>query len=268
MSLSATADELLLEVSAAESEATQSTEGSPLLSDFPGDSWFAFAGSDAGSTLAQAFDAAAERSLGLFDFGSQLDGWAKDVGGFARGTSLFGLGGALVVETDDEEASAATLDDLKRALSGDPSVRISPLSADGEQGFTLSPSDQPIQIQFVQKDDKVVVGLGSESVDQVYSPSSTLGDSDAFQAARDALGDFPPVAFIDFVPLFQLLESFQQVSEDPDYQRAKPYLEHLDSLVVGGRSDGGRASVRIVLGLREASSETSGVEAANAAVVP
>jgi hypothetical protein len=126
----------------------------------------------------------------------------------------------------------------------------------------------PVQIQFVQEDGKVVVGLGSESVDQVYSPDSTLADAEAFQAATDALGDFAPVAFIDFVPLLQLLESFQQVSEDPDYQQAKPYLDHLDSLGVGGRSEGGRASVRIVLGLRDATSDATGVEAASAALAP
>jgi hypothetical protein len=109
----------------------------------------------------------------------------------------------------------------------------------------------------VQRDGKVVVGLGSESVDQVFSPDSTLSDSDAFEAATDALeGDFSPVTFVDFVPLFQLVESFPQVTEDPDYQSAKPYLDHLGFLVMGGRSEGDRNSVRVVLGLRDAPSDS------------
>ena len=70
--------------------------------------------------------------------------------------------------------------------------------------------------QVVQRDDKVVAGL-ADSVDDVLSPSSTLGDSDAFNSAADALGeDFAPVAFVDFVPLLQLVEQL------PAGQRAIP----------------------------------------------
>ena len=109
--------------------------------------------------------------------------------------------------------------------------RSSPLLDGDEQGFSLTPVGAPIQVQFVQRDGKVVVGLGSDSVDQVFSPGSTLADSDVFKAATDALGeDFSPVTFIDFVPLFQLVESFPQIAQDPDYRRAKPYLDHLDYL--------------------------------------
>jgi hypothetical protein len=176
-----------------------------------------------------------------------------------------------VLETSDEQASAQTLDDLRRSLSSDRSVQVSPLSTSGEQGFSLSPVGVPIQFQFVERDGKVVIGLGSDSVDQVFSPSSTLGDSDSFKAAESSLGDdFPPVAFIDFVPLFELVDSFQQASEDPDYQQAKPYLDHLASLAVGGRSQGDRASVRIVLGLRDAPSGSDAGQGASsaAALVP
>jgi hypothetical protein len=268
-SLSAMADDLSLELSAAQGANTPAPHQSPLLNDFPSDSWLAFASSDAGAVLGQA-SGAAQEALG-FDLGAQLSHWAGDVGGFARGTSLFGLGGALVLETGDEQASAQTLDDLRRTLGAERSVQVSPLSTSGEQGFSLSPKGVPIQVQFVQRDGKVVVGLGSESVDQVFSPTSKLGDSDAFKAAESALGgDFPPVVFLDFVPLLELVEGFQQVAQDPDYQRAKPYLDHLASLAVGGRSEGDRASLRIVLGLRDAGSSTDASQGAGspAALVP
>ncbi len=264
-SLSATADDLALEISVAHGPATATVRESALLSDFPSDSWLAFASADAGPALGQGLGAAAQQALG-FDLGSELEDWAGDVGGFFRGTSLFGIGGALVVETSDDQASAQTLDDLQRRLSRIPEVRISPLSTGGEQGFSLTPSGTPIQVQFVQRDGKVVVGLGSDSVDQVFSPDSTLNDSDSFESATDALeGDFSPVTFVDFLPLFQLVESFPQVAEDPDYQRAKPYLDHLDYLVIGGRSDGGRDSIRVVLGLRDAPN-TGGSQATDASV--
>ena len=269
VSVSATSDQLSLQASAAASGSTPSLQESSLLRDFPADSWLAFAATDAGQGLEQSLGATG-KALG-FDLGSELGQWAGDVGGFVRGTSLFGLGGALVLESRDEQASARTLDDLQHALSRDRSVQVEPLSAPGEHGFSLSPAGVPIELQFVQHGGEVVAGVGSDSVDQVLSPSSTLGDSDAFKAATDALGsDFSPVAFLDFVPLGQLLDSFPQVRDDPDYRQATPYLDHLDFLAVGGRDEGDRRSVRIVLGLRDAPAAAGQTAAANApaATVP
>ncbi|MGH2926277.1 MAG: DUF3352 domain-containing protein, partial [Solirubrobacterales bacterium] len=262
MSASATADEVSLDASAATSSSTPAPKESALLGDFPSDSWFAFGASEAGraygQALAQGGQAALPSTLGV-DV-SQIAKWAGDLGGFARGTSLFGLGGALVLQTSDEQASGQTLSQLQRVFSRNSSVSVTPLSESGEQGFTVTPRGAPIQIQFVQKDGKVVVGLGSDSVNQVFSPSSTLGGSDVFKTATGALGsDFSPVMFLDFVPLFQLVDSFPQATSDPSYQQAKPYLEHLDYLIFGGRSQGSRGSVRVTLGLQDASSQSGTV---------
>ncbi len=68
------------------------------------------------------------------------------------------------------------------------------------------------------------------------------------------------------MPLFQLVESFPQVAEDPDYQRAKPYLDHLNFLVLGGRSAESRGSIRFVLGLRDASPDTGEAQPTDASV--
>ncbi len=267
VSASASEDQVSLETSAATSSSTPAPEESSLLRDFPSDSWLAFGASQAGRAYGQALaeggQAAVPSTLGL-DV-SQISKWAGDLGAYVRGTSLFGLGGALVVQTSDEQASAETLNQLQRALSGSNSVSVSPLSESGEQGFSLTPRGAPIEIQFVQRDGKVVVGLGSDSVSQVFSPSSTLGDSDVFKGATDALGsDFSPVALIDFVPLFQLVDSFPQAAQDPSYAQAKPYLDHLDYLILGGRSEGGRGSIRMVLGLRDAPSQGATVSTASA----
>jgi hypothetical protein len=201
------------------------------------------------------------------DLADEITGWAGDFGAFVGGTSLFGLSGALVLETRDQEASARTLDRLQRLLATEPGLSVQPLSEGDDQGFSLSPAGVPVELQVVQRGDKVVAGL-PDSVSDVLSPSSTLGDSDAFHSAADALGeDFAPVAFLDFVPLLQLAESFSQIRDDPDYRSAKPYLDHLDYLVLGGRRDQDRSEVRMVLGLRDAPAETGGDSEAAAAVV-
>jgi Protein of unknown function (DUF3352) len=272
-SVSATSDQLALQASVAASAAASSQESS-LLRDFPEDAWVAFAASDAGQTYGRVLDqiqagtGSGQPLGGLgFDLGGQITRWAGDVGGFVGGTSLFGLSGALVLATNDEQASAHTLDQLQRALEGDPALSIQPLTEHGERGFSLTLAAAPIQFQVVQRDGKVVAGL-ADSVNDVFSPSSTLGDSDAFNSATDALGeDFAPVTFIDFGPLFQLVDGFPQAQSDPGYQSAKPYLDHLDYFVLGARRDQDRAEVRLALGLKDAPAQAGDSGAASAAVV-
>ena len=253
----ATPDELGLQVSSAANSAAPSPQESPLLESLPADSWFAFASSDAGKTIGEALSQIPALPPGVpSDLGTQLSHWAGDVGGFMRGTSVLGIGGALILETSDEAASAKTLGDVQSALSGNPAVRVSPLGESGEQGFALQPASAPVQFQLVQKDGKVVAGL-ADSVSDVFSPSSRLGDSDRFKAATAGLGDFAPVSFVDFGPLFQLLDGIPDTADDPGYQQAKPYLDHLDYLALGARSEsGGRSGTRVVLGLKDASSSS------------
>ncbi|HXE98864.1 MAG TPA: DUF3352 domain-containing protein [Solirubrobacterales bacterium] len=273
--ISASSDQLALQASAAAGAAPASQE-SELLKGFPEESWLAFAIADVGETYgsllrqvrpgAGAADARLGGGLGS-ELADQISRWAGDLGGFITGTSLFSVGGALVVQTDDEQASATTLDRLRRALGNDPRLSVEPLTDTSDQGFSFSPAGVPISFTVVQHDDKVVAGLAA-SVEDVLSPSSTLDDSDAFNSGADALGDdFAPQTFIDFVPLLELIESFPQARDDPDYRSAKPYLDHLDYFVLGTRSDGDRAELRMVLGLRDAPAETGGDSGTAAAVV-
>jgi uncharacterized protein DUF3352 len=269
-SVSASADQLSLQTSAASSSVAPAPQESDLLRSFPADAWLAFAASDAGRAyaqgLAQGDSTQLSRKLGL-DLGS-LSHWAGDIGGFVGGTSLFGLSGALVLETDDEQASAQSLGQLQRALRRDPALQVEPLTGAGEQGFSISPGGIPVRFEVLLREGKVVAGLPG-SVDDVFDPGDTLADSDAFNAATDALGeDFSPVGFIDFQPLFQLVNGFPQAQSDPDYQNAKPYLDHLNYLTVGGREDQGRAELKTVLGLRDSAAEaTDGSSAISPAVV-
>ena len=260
-SISATSDQLALEASAAAGGELPASQESPLLRELPGDSWLAFAASDAGDAYAQALQQGRflQGWLG-FDLSAQLGEWLGDAGGFVRGSSLFGLGGAVVLETGDVQASARTLDDLQAALSGYPDLDVSPLEEEGEEGFSVAPAGVPVQFQFVQRDDRVIAGLGSQSIEDVLSPSSTLKDSGSFTAAAGALGgNFAPVAFVDFEPLFQLVDAFPDAASDPGYQQAKPYLESLDYLVLGAGAERDQASGRAVLGLRDALSSADGL---------
>jgi Protein of unknown function (DUF3352) len=260
-------DNFSLEFSTASPEQGAGTPGD-LIENLPADSWLALGIGDLGALAQQAIaafdaqiqagpvvppelrgglEATVRRELGV-DLG-EIFSWMGDVSGYVRGTSIFGLGAAVIVETSDEEATLDTLDQLRSALERNPQVVITPLTIEGE-GFQIAIRETPVQIPVVVRDGRLVAGLGEASVEQALSPDETLGESETFSAVTDDLGDdFEPTVLVDFEPILQLVESTGEVASDPDYAEVKPYLDALDFLAGGVRTEGDRTTVRLVLGL-------------------
>ncbi len=246
-------------------------EPSDLVSTFPADSWLAFAGGDVSGQLQtsldqfkQGFEQSAPGGLDIDPFaefkkatGLDLEtdfNWLGSVGGFVQGTSIFGLGGGLVIESTDDEAASATVDKLEAALQKENSLQISST----DTGFAIQVAGAPVGAEVAVQDGKFVVAVGGATVADVLSPSETLGDSDRFKDAGGSLGDgATPSFFLDFAPILALAESTGQASSDPDYQMAKPYLDALDYFVAGSKVDGDRSTASIVLGIKEPSSGES-----------
>jgi hypothetical protein len=200
-----------------------------------------------------------QKQIGL-DFERDLS-WIGNVSGFVQGTSIFGLGGGLIVEATDEDAASATLDRIQQALSRSRSVQVTPRQGGGT-GFDLQVSGAPVGAEVALEDGKVVAAVGGANVDDVLSPSDTLGDSDSFGAGQSALGDgIDPVFWLDFSPILDLVQSTGQATSDPSYQAALPYLSALDYAIAGSGVDGDRLDSSFVLGLQEPTSG-SGAEAA------
>jgi Protein of unknown function (DUF3352) len=257
--LTAADDNIALQVAAGAGD-TPAPEESPLLRELPADAWLAFGATDIGDDLQRSFDQFLATVPGYDEFNAELEGllgaraeelvgWIGDAGGYASGTSIFGLGAALELETTDEATSGDVISGIQQALGRDPSLRVEPLGGDA-QGFTVSPADAPVQIVVEQREGRVVVGLGENSVEAVLEPTDTIGESDPFGTAVDALGsEYAANVFLDFEPVLELFESTGE-GDDPEYQAAKPYLDHLDYLIAGQRREGDRNVMRAVLGLR------------------
>lgn len=269
-SAGATEDAFTLETSAPAAEDATTTD---IVSALPADAWFAFGAADVGKMLdvsvqsfLDSFNSSAaqypgveipdvpkeiEKQTGL-DIEQDLQ-WIGDVGGFVQGTSIFGLGGGLVIETDDEQAASEAIDGLAKALGRERSVQIT----DTPDGFKLQVQGAPVGAEVAISDGKVVLAAAGASVDDVLSPSETLDSSDRFGTATDALGgDLTPVMFLDVPRIFELVESTGQEPTDPEYQAAKQYFGAIDYAVAGGGTDGDRMISRFVLGVREAESDS------------
>jgi Protein of unknown function (DUF3352) len=236
-------------------------EGTDLLAELPGDSWLALGQPDLGRTLSGYLDVVASSvggrgvidqqlraSTGL-ELQRDLLGWMGDFGLFVRGTSKASLGGALVIHSKDPVASARALRRLgalaRREASGS-GTQVGPLSVPGGgTGFTLRDDELPQPVHVFQRGDRVVLAYGNAAARQALKPSSTLGDSPDYQSAAKSLGsDFAVSTFIAVNPIVALADNLGAAS-DPDFQRAKPYIEPFGALVGGAKRESDRLDSRL-----------------------
>ena len=238
--------------------------GSELLGELPADSWAAFAQNDFGKLLDSYVDAFAgvaggrdavrqqlQAATGL-DLQKDVLDWMGDFGVFVRGKTLSELNGALIVETNDESASArfiAALERLAKGQADNPGDSVGPLRAPGGgKGFTVSSPDVPKPIHVFQRNGRVVFAYGDDAAKDGAEASDKLADSPDFSAASDSLGDYDVSFYALMQPIFDLVDSTDAAS-DPDWQKAKPYLEPLSALVAGTSGDGSdlKSAVKLIV---------------------
>ncbi len=267
---------------------------SDLMTTFPADSWLAFASADVGQQIQDQIDqfkTAFEASLGEaagqlppgavddvdpfqeiekgtgLDLGEDL-AWIGDAGMFLEGTDLLGLGGGIVLESNDDKAATEALDTIEKTLSRDRAIRREAQVAPNSEGDGFTLQSPPFTAEFAVRDGKLVAAAGSENVDSVLSPDETLGDAERFTAATGNLTEgATPTFFLDFPPLVTLIESQGQATADPDYQAAAPYLHAMDYMVAGTGTDGDRTTGSFVLGVKESDS-SAGTDVAPAVITP
>ena len=261
LSVGADSDDVTVEASfgIADPEARVAAEESELLRALPGDAWGAAAVPELGAAVertieqlestagALAPDIAQEfrRETGL-DL-ARLAAAIGDVAVFVRGTNVLDVGGGAVIEDLDPSITADALETLRR-LAEREGEEVGPLDVEGE-GFAIQPPGAPQRVNFVQRNDRLVVAYGDEATERAFEPSEALGEADAFGAAAAALGEGYSVAFfLDAGPALELADSAGAAS-DPGFAQAEPYLEQVDYLVTGALSEEERDRVRIVLGL-------------------
>ena len=226
-------------------------QGSDLLTELPADSWVALAQTDFGKLLdfyVNAFAGVAGgrdaieqqfRAATGLDLQKDVIDWMGDFGVFVRGTRISELDGALVVETSDEAASKRFIDALERLArtQGQGEVQLGPLSAPGGgEGFTARGAEVPKPIHVFQRGGRVVFAYGDAAARDAVDPADTLGDSQEFTATRDSLGEYDVSFYLLMQPILDLIESSGEA--DPDYQKAKPYLDAIDAVVGGTSGDG------------------------------
>jgi hypothetical protein len=261
-SISARPDEASLDVSLP-SGALPALSGGDLVGKAPADAWFAMGAQHLGTTLSDALDTLTKTVPGVGVLGSQIQreagvdprealSWMGDGYGFVAGTSKSTIDIGAVVQTSDRQASSKDIDALRKKFQADADAKLGPPSLQGaDAGFSATAPESPQAIEVDQVGDQIVAALGpGQPAENALHPEHDLADDQSFVAGQGALGaDFEPLAFVSLPEFFVVAQKGGQAN-DPQYLAAKPYLEKLDYLMIGSRTDAGRTTMRFAVGVR------------------
>jgi hypothetical protein len=241
--------------------------GADMVASLPGDSWLALGFGKSGQALEGVLDGIGKAGgitgvgvnalLSQFQQQTGLDlrkdvlSWMGDAGVFVAGKGLPDLGGGLVIKTSDPAKTKRVIDVLRRLASQQGGAKVGPLTAQGvDEGFTVQPQDGP-RIDVALAGEKFIVAVGAPgALKEAISPSQALSSAPAFTDAAGKLGDgLRPSFYLDFQQVVSLIEGF--VGNEPDFQKAKPYLDTFGAVVAGAKDEGdGVTRARFVVTLK------------------
>ena len=258
-------DAIRVESAALGSEGGESAGAGELLGELPGESWLAAGSADIGGQLEKALGqvsqlgalggtnvdqvlAQIEQQTGL-NVREDLLAWMGDAGIFMTGTSPAELGGALVVQSTDPDATREALPKLERLLSS-AGVQTESLAEGVDEGFTVRVPQMPLPVHVGLADDRFVVAVTDQALEQATGTSETLADSQAFTDASGNLEEgVEPTLFIEMAPVIELLDGSGAI-EGAEAERARRVLEHFTTIIGGGQREGDVARGQVVAGVK------------------
>jgi len=176
--------------------------------------------------------------------------WMGQGSAFVQGTGLGDLGGALIVQTSDRQATLDALEQVQPLLETQDAT-VEEFDEDGVEGLEAQFEGLPLPVYLVVADERFLVAVGDAALGSAVRPEGALGDDEGFTQAAGALGEGMQPNFYASVPgLVALAESFG-LAQDPSFQQARPYLDAFTALVSGGARDGDVSRNRVALGLAE-----------------
>jgi hypothetical protein len=191
-----------------------------------------------------------ERATGL-NIQEDLLSWMGQGSAFVQGSGIGDIGGALIVQTDDRQATLDALEPIGALLEEQADATIEEVDEDGVEGLEARFEGLPLPVYLVVADERFLVAIGDAALESAVQPRGTLGEEQGFTQAVSALGEGLQPRFYASVPgLVALAESFG-LAQDPSFQQARPYLDAFTALVGGSARDGEVSRNRIALGLAE-----------------
>ena len=233
----------------------------PLLGELPADSWAALGSPKLGQTIKLVYQQAAgalggaaveqqlRSQLGI-DLQEDVFSWIGDVAFFARGTTMDSIEGGAVIEVTDPAKAKAAFGKLIGLAQSRGGAQTKPIRIEGaETAFEAALPGAPKSIVAARSEDRVVIAYGREAAADAFSPTDKLGDSDTYSEAKSVLGGDVEPGFLISIPAVVELASTAS-GGDPEFEKAKPYLEAFSVLAGGSSRDGDTARSSFAAGLK------------------
>jgi Protein of unknown function (DUF3352) len=239
-------------------------DASELLGELPGTSVAAFASAEFGKRFGESIDQIDEEGIPgevppnqlkktLKKAGVDLDaitGSIGDVGAYVTGNSQSSLGGALILENEDEAQAKNTVSNIGLFLrkANVPGVT----AIDGEaSGFSIRSPElgrQPVVV--AAKDSRIAIGYGLAPTMAGFEASGkTLADVPAYKEAGSALGGTPITAFVDGQAALKLAEAVVPPGEE-EFEEAQQYLKKIEYMAIGAEASGDLAIAKLIVGVK------------------
>jgi hypothetical protein len=240
-------------------------DASELLGSLPATSVAAFASPEFGDRFNEGIDRIDEEGIPsegipphklkktLKEAGVDLESIAAsigDVGLYVTGNSESSLGGAMILEAENEEKAKNTVSNLGLFLRSTGVSGVTKITQ-GASGFSIRSPElgrQPVVI--VAKGSRIAIGYGlATTLSSFQESSKTLADSATYKEAVDALGGTPISVFVDGGAALKLATALMPAG-DEDFEEAKPYLQKIDYLGLGSEASGDLATAKLIVGVK------------------
>lgn len=238
-----------------------SGDASELMGELPGDAWGAFALPNLGesaqslfSTFAGAIGGAAiagqvKQATGL-DLQQDVFSWIGDVGLFIRGADMATLDGALVIGSTDDERAENAFGKIVGLIGKETGAAPKPMQVEGaDAAFEIAAPDADKPVILARGEGRVVAAYGAQAASAALAPDAKLGDSEEFGAAKEILGDgIDPSFLLSIADVVGLADALGET--EPEFDKARPYLETLGVVTSGGKAEGDRVQSRVAVTLK------------------
>jgi hypothetical protein len=176
----------------------------------------------------------------------QIASSVEDAAVFGVGSDRAGLGGALVMTTENATRATNTVANIGLMLRTFGVPGVAALSGPAS-GFSIrSPGLGSKPLVIAAEGDNITIGYGLPAT--LSHASQTLSDSADYRAAVASLGDTPISGFVDGSAALELAEALASPSET-GFQKAKRYLQNIRFIAMGSGSEGDRATAKLIVGL-------------------
>jgi hypothetical protein len=240
-------------------------DASELLGSFPATSVAAFASPEFGERFNEGIDRIDAEGIPsegipphklkktLKEAGIDLEsiaGSVGDVGLYLTGNSESSLGGAMILEAEDEEKAKNTVSNLGLFLRSAGISGVTKIT-EGASGFSIRSPElgrQPVVV--VSKGSRIAIGYGlATTLSSFQEAGKTLADSAPYKEAVDALGGTPISLYVDGGSALKLATALMPAGEE-DFEEAKPYLRKIDYLALGSEASGDLATAKLIVGVK------------------